>query len=133
MEIVPVKENVQKWTSLYSRMSRGEKADINDQDLQQLSVEGIPPNLTGRDGQLKAPKEAGNVIPPVKTEPDTPEAYDDAVAMRTKYPPKKRGKTNTRRSSTKKKTNRRRSGPTKRRTKGKKKQQSRRRGKITKR
>ena len=131
MEMVRVKENAQKWTSLYSRMSRGEKADINDKDLQQLSVEGIPPNLTGLDGQLKAPKEADNVVAPAEKEPETPEAYGEAVAMRPKYSTKKRGKTNTRRSSTKKKTNRRRSGT--RRTKGKKKQQSRRRGKITKR
>lgn len=132
MELIPVKENLQRWKAMYNKMARGEKADINDDDVQQLSVEGIPPNLTGQGGRLLAPAEAENVVPPPEEEPEIPDTYDQAVAMRPKYNPQRRKPRAQKRKATGRKP--RRSATKKRRgNSGRKRGGGRKRSRITKR
>jgi hypothetical protein len=130
MELVPVKENSQRWKALYSKMARGQKADINDEDIQRLSVEGIAPNLTGLGGRLLAPKEAENVIPPPEEPAEIPLTYEEAVAMRARYRPQKRGKRVTKKRTT---TKRRKPAQKKRKPQSRGKGKTRKRVRITKR
>ena len=121
MDLVPVSEDTKKWEVLYIRMGKGEKADINDKLLKPDPVEGIPPNLTGQDGQLQAPREAANVVPPAPEPQELPAVYKEATIMkartsgrggvrkRRRKRPIKRRKTGPRRSGTKRrKTTKRR-------------------------
>lgn len=82
MDLVAVDEDSTKWKAMYVRMSRGEKADINDKLLSTEPVDGLPANLTGQDGQLQVPREAGNINPGAPVTTDIPIAYNDAAVMK---------------------------------------------------
>lgn len=127
MELVPIKETVGQWKALYLKMARGEKADINDKTLQQMSVEGIQSPYTGQDGQVYVPREAGNVKPPSEKPDPLPEAYEDATIMKTKRGYRKNTKRKSGKAKKRKTTKRKGSRKGTRKTGGRK------RSRITKR
>ncbi len=84
METVPVTDDVGQWTALYRKMTQGLKGNINDILLDTAaSVEGFPANVTDLDGQLEAPKFAGNVLPPPDPTPPVPSLFAGAQPIGT--------------------------------------------------
>jgi hypothetical protein len=84
MAFVPVNENSNQWRALYVSMAKGEAANISDKHIQEASVNSLPVNVTGPDGQLRVPAEAGNITIPQPPPEPLPEPYEEATAMRTK-------------------------------------------------
>lgn len=77
MDYVPVKESVHQWEQYFADLSEGNKSsNINSFPLEpEQIVEGIPANVLNQDGELLAPKAAGNVTAPREEKIDLPPAY----------------------------------------------------------
>ena len=135
--LVPVRDSVYQWKTLYTKLSEGKLPNINEISLEHQPVDGLPASVTGLSGELEAPKEAGNVFPPPPEEIPIPEAYKKTVPVgtygegkvtdmgkaRSKGKKRSTGKTTTskkrRRAPTKKRgciTKKKASGPRRKRT-----------------
>ena len=79
--LVPVRDSAYQWKTLFTKLSEGKLPNINEISLEYQPVEGLPASVTGLDGELEAPKEAGNVLPPPPEEIDLPEAYKNTVSL----------------------------------------------------
>lgn len=81
--LVPVRDSAYQWKTLFTKLSEGKLPNINEISLEYEPVDGLPASVTGLDGELEAPKEAGNVIAPPPEKLPTPEAYKETVPVGT--------------------------------------------------
>ena len=85
--LVPVRDSAYQWKTLFTKLSEGKLPNINEISLEYQPVDGLPPSVTGLEGELEAPKEAGNVLPPPPEKIPIPDAYKDVVPL--EYDPRK--------------------------------------------
>lgn len=128
MDNVPVSDDVRQWTALFTRMTEGgSKAHMNDIKLDKEPVDGVPAPVTGLDGNVQAPKYAGNVLPPREEKPPLPEVYKQEtkpvgaslgidVMGRPKSASRKRKRSSSRKRNASRSSSRRRSTSKKRST-----------------
>lgn len=81
--LVPVRDSVYQWKTLFTKLSEGKLPNINEISLEHQPVDGLPASVTGLSGELEAPKDAGNVVPPPPEEIPVPEAYKNTVPVGT--------------------------------------------------
>ena len=80
-DLVPVRDSVYQWKTLYTKLSEGKLPNINEISLQNEAVDGLPASVTDLNGELEAPKDAGNVLPPPEEPIAKPEVYKETVPL----------------------------------------------------
>lgn len=80
---VPVSDDVAQWRHLYTSLSEGKGFNINDILLGRSSVDGIPLSGSDLNGEIRVPKEAGNITAGKQEKAPEPDAYEDTSPVGT--------------------------------------------------